>query len=156
MIPSCACVAMTNAAAGGGGGGGGGGSGSPTVSLSNMSISAFATNATATATYLVQSDGTADQQINGGASSVLENWISDPSQAGSYEVQAILASGTAPTGTFGSYQILTADRSWSLANGLKNNSTKSCALTVTIRKTGTTTVLATATITLSAESDSLA
>jgi hypothetical protein len=131
---------LMKAAAGGGGGGGGG----PTISLSNVSATISGTS-TVSATYSVRSDGTV--QTNG---SFFENWISDPASAGNYEVQAVLSSGDTPSGTLGSYLALTSNRTWTLTNPI-SGTTKACVLTVTIRKTGTATVLATATITMSAE-----
>lgn len=126
--------------------------GAPTISISNRTASKVVVNGTATATYTINADG--GVYINGGASPV-ENWISDPSQESHYDVQATLVSGTSPSGS-ALATWLSPTAGWSLVNAAKDNSVISCVLTVKIREHASGTVKATATITISAESDSLA
>ena len=146
MIPSCSTVAIKKAAGGGGGGG------SPTITLSNASPSKSGTGSQ-TAAYSVNSDGTV--KLNGSAT-VFENWISDATKAGNYQVRATFVSGnTLSSGTLGTWMTLTSNRFWNLTNAASNDTTLSTVLTVEIRDTATSTVRATATITISATSTSI-
>jgi hypothetical protein len=102
---------------------------------------------TATAIYAVNADGTVSK--NG---SFFENWISSPSKAANYDVLATVSSGPSPTGTIGSWLQLNANRSWSLTNAGRDDSTLSCDLLIQIRERSTGTVKVSATVTLSATS----
>jgi hypothetical protein len=142
MIPSCAIVGTAGSAGGGG---------SPTITLTNTTCSDAVTGGTATATYQVDSNGKIYKN-----SVFFENWISDAALAGDYQVRATLSSGDTPSGTLGSWLALTSDRYWDLINAAQDDSTLSCALIVEIRDAATSTVRATATITISATSRSVA
>lgn len=108
------------------------------------------TNATggglpATVGFTLSADGHAyDQSLV-----LLEEWCSPTALAGDYEVFATLTSGALSTGTTGSWLALTADRTWTKT--VASPSTGTAAFTVEIRRIGTTTVLDTATINITAD-----
>jgi hypothetical protein len=93
-----------------------------------------------TATYSINSNGT----YTGGS------WNSSTTAGSGYEVKATLTSGSLTTGTTDSWLALSSNRSWSVTDSTQNNAPKSASFTLQIRATGTTTVLDSATITLTA------
>ena len=103
------------------------------------------------ARYQLDSDGKV-YKFTGTTASVpttfVENWVSPNSAAGDYECFATLNSGSLQTGTTGSWLALTSDRLWGTA--VTGIGTQSASVTITIRKVGTTTNLASATITFEA------
>lgn len=77
------------------------------------------------------------------------NWVTPTSSAGAaYEARATVISGS-PAGTFGTWQALNANRSWSLSRSAVG--TSSASFTVEIRRASDGTVLDSATITLEAQ-----
>lgn len=107
--------------------------------------------ADATAAFSLESDGDIVATENGIASD-LGDWISPKVGMGNYDVKATLLSGTLTAGTTGSNLNLGTTRSWSRAQTSVGSSSAQIRLDITV--TGTTTpVLATATITLSAQVD---
>ena len=118
--------------------------------LHNQSLYASAVNSTATASYQIASSGNV---IGNGAT--LEAWlIGTGANSSSYEVMATQSSGSAVSGTLGSWLNCGTNRSWSISNGARNNSVITGVISVQIRDVATQTVQASASITLSAESDS--
>lgn len=79
----------------------------------------------------------------------LEQWCTPTSQATNYEVLATLNYGSVSGDPTGSWLLLTNTREWIVFAGINN--IEQAQLTVQIRRTGTTTVLDTATITLTAD-----
>lgn len=124
--------------------------GAPSTSASlhdqSISISSFAT---AVASYQIGSDGKARD----GAGNVLESWLLGGGPASNYEVQATYSSGAVPSGTLATWLNCGSSRTWFVSNGARNNSVISSAISVQIRDVATQTVQASASITLSAESD---
>jgi len=120
-----------------------------TIVLSNQSIQDFTGGArAATAGYRLTSGGLAQSLVNT-TYTTLETWCTPTSEAGNYEVFATLVSGSTPSGTIGSWVALSTTREWALSSNI--GLSKVCQLSLQIRKIGTTTVLATATIDLDAD-----
>jgi hypothetical protein len=108
--------------------------------------------ATATAGYQLESDGDIGQrdQSSGGLYTDVGDWIAPKGMAGAaYECQATLVSGTLSSGTTGSWLALNVTRTWTVS---ATSTLKSCTFTLEIRLAATGTVLATMTVTLTAES----
>lgn len=131
-----------------------------TIALSNHSVSAVATGfakskISALSTGVLEGEKTEISTVT--TTTYGSEWASDqPSTAGSdYEVLATQVSGDAISGTMGSWLSLSADRSWSISASASAGSllNRSGVVRLQIRKAGTTTVLATGDITLSAFSD---
>ena len=118
------------------------------VAISNQTISDVQIGTDANATYSVNSDGTVTD------TGFIENWVTPTSAApGSYEVRATKNSGDTPGGSaLGTWLALSSSRTWTL-NALFTGSPSvaGCSLTVEIRLGAT--VLSTATISLSADSE---
>ena len=81
--------------------------------------------------------------------SQFEQWDSISSTVGNYEVRATYNSGTTPTGTLNTWLNLGTTQEWSL--NAPTGNFRTCNLTIEIRDTATSTIRATATLTL--ESD---
>lgn len=120
--------------------GGGGGSGGTFNGLADTSVSSIGIASSETATFSINSDGT----YTGGT------WNSSSSVGSSYEVQATVTSGSLTSGTTGSWLSLSSNRSWSLTDPSQNNAKATATFTLQIRQAGTTTVLDSATISLTA------
>ena len=120
-----------------------------TIVLSNQYVQDFTGGArAATAGYRLTSGGLAQSLVNT-TYTTLETWCTPTSEAGNYEVFATLVSGSTPSGTIGSWVALSTTREWALSSNI--GLSKVCQLSLQIRKIGTTTVLATATIDLDAD-----
>lgn len=121
------------------------------VQLNDQSISAVAVGGTATASYAISNTG----NVIGTPGGTLEAWLTGTgATASNYEVMATLASGSvAVTGTLSSWLSCGSYNQWSLSNPTQNNSVRTSVLTVQIRDVATHTVQASASVTLSAESD---
>lgn len=119
------------------------------ISITNQTISAFVFSPnTAEAGYRLNSNGKAYKNENG-VFTELETWCTPTSQAGNYEARVTVNSGSTPTGAVGSWVALSSTRDWTISettSGINNLSN----FTVEIRRTGTTTVLDSATIDLTA------
>lgn len=117
----------------------------PSVSLSNQFLAETSTGVTVSS-YSVGSDG----KVRDHNSFILESWLLGGGSAADYEVMATLQSGALTSGTTGSWLNCGTTRTWSVANGARNNTIVSAVIFVQIRRG--TTIGASATITLSAES----
>jgi hypothetical protein len=107
---------------------------------------------TATASYQIASNGKVFKTI-GVTTTEIEQWCTPTSAAGNYEVFATLNSSTGSglsSGTTGSWLALTSNRTWTVTESTSGN-LSGAELGMQIRKIGTTTVLATATINIEAE-----
>lgn len=139
-----ACIASTGAAGGGGGGGAG------IVNLSTTEVIGIEVSpGTASAEYQLNVDGTAYGIVSLGGTYAIEAWCNPAIYYANYEVLATLLSGTLDSGTTGSWQALTASRSWA-------NSTTAAAvntsLSLAIRAVSNPgVVLASANVNLSSE-----
>ena len=130
-----------------------GSGGAPKIQLTTPITVAYASGGflSATTGYRVANDAF----IYTGTGSVspsysqFEQWDSVPSTVGNYEVRATLNSGTTPTGTLNTWLNLGTTQTWTLTAPTGNFRT--CNLTIEIRDTATSTVQATAILTL--ESD---
>lgn len=121
------------------------------VQLHNQYVYVAVTNATATASYQIASNGNV---VGGG--STLEAWLTGAGMSSAnYEVMATQSSGSTVSGTLGSWLNCGTSRTWSISNGARNNSVITGVISVQIRDVATHTVQASASITLSAESDNL-
>lgn len=124
------------------------GTSSVIVSLSNQSITSSAAATYVFAGYVLNSSGAVEQNTTLTGVVKIGDWVVPNSAASNYEVLATVVSG-APLGTFGSWLALSTTRSWSIFTTGTGNS-QTCSFTVQIRRIGTTTVLANATINLTA------
>ena len=127
------------------------GAGEPRITLTNQTIPASALDpADATAAYTLEADGDVSQSVNGTPTD-LGDWIAPKVGLANYEVFATLNSGSLTAGTTGSWVDLTLGPTW-----VRNRTTVGSAaanITVQIRRKFTTTVLASATISLTADVD---
>lgn len=119
-----------------------------TVTIGDEFISSTrVASGTAVSTYTLSSTGDINQTVNTNTTDI-GDWITPKSAAANYECFATLSSGTLSSGTTGSWLALTSSRSWT--RNQSTNGTSTAVIVVQIRKTGTSTVLDTATITLEA------
>lgn len=102
----------------------------------------------ATAGYRLTSTGSAQVLVDTTFTTV-ETWCTPTSQASNYEALVTVTTGTLSSGTAGSWVALSSTQTWTRTASI--GSSQFCQFTVQIRKTGTTTVLDTATITLEAD-----
>jgi len=119
------------------------GEGAVSLSNSNAYASDFAP-ATATATYTLGSDGSISSTGNPSAF-----WIDPQLGMPAFECRATLVAGSITSGTVGSWLSLGTNRSWESTRSIVGS--QSGALDIEIRKIGTTTVLATARITVAVD-----
>jgi hypothetical protein len=127
--------------------------GGPRIALSSTNVDATAIDPSdATAAYTLENDGDILSTVNGVVTD-LGDWMSPKiaSLAANYEVMATVTGGSVSGGTTGSWLNLGSNRSWTRAQTSAGSSF--ATLTVQIRRTGTATVLASATIDLSAQVD---
>jgi hypothetical protein len=116
-----------------------------TITLHNDTYTTIEEGFTAEAIFTLSPDGTATGLFGGS----FQNYTyRDGDIAANYEVKATLTSGTFTTGTAGSWLNLATEREWTARQTTVG--TKTTTATFEIRKVGTTTILATATITLTA------
>jgi len=141
MLPGMAgrAGALGSSSSGGSGGGGGG-----AVTLYSSTYSDDEIGTVANANFQLASTGTATGVSTGSYLSYA--WTSGT--ASDYDVLVTLTSGTFSTGTTGSWLNLGTTRSWSVSRA--TNGSKTATATFQIRHAVSLTVLATATITLTA------
>ena len=128
----------------------GGGSSAVTITVSPQYILAFNLGTT-TAAYQLNASGAANQSINGGAYTLLENWCVPASEAGNYECYATLVSGVldGASAVTGSWLALSTTRSWLVSRSTPG--VTDAILDIGIRRVGDTTILASGDISLYAE-----
>lgn len=120
-----------------------------TIFISDQFISDFTGGArAATAGYRLTSGGLAQSLVNT-TFTTLETWCTPTAEAVNYEVFITIVSGGLTSGTTGSWVALSTTQTWTLQFAVPNSG--QCVFTAQIRKVGTATVLATATITLEAD-----
>ena len=122
--------------AGGEPGGGG-------VSLANLTVEAEQPEPVALAVYSLTSTG--KRQATGIDEA---NWITPAMGMANYEVRATLLSGSVSSGSTGSWLSLGTTRSWTRDRA--SNGSASCGLLIEIRRTSDLSVVASASITLTA------
>lgn len=119
------------------------------IAITNRTISAFVFPPnTAEAGYRLGADGKVYKYENG-VFTEIETWCTPTSQASNYEARVTVNSGSTPTGSVGTWAALSSTRSWTISettSGVNNLSN----FNVEIRRTGTTTVLDSAVIDLTA------
>lgn len=119
------------------------------ISISNQNIIDGTGGArTATAGYRLTSGGQAQSLINTTFTN-LEQWCTPTSQAGNYEARVTVNIGALSSGTTGTWVALSTTQTWTLVVPVGNS--ELCEFLVEIRRTGTTTVLDSATIELLAD-----
>lgn len=123
--------------------------GGPRVAITDQSPSGFAFSpGTAFAGYKLTTAGKV--QTSAGSYADVEDWITPTSAAsGSYEARATLNSGTLTSGTTGSWLALSSTREWTVEASV---GMADASLTIEIRRGST--VLDSATVTLSAQVES--
>lgn len=126
---------------------------------SSVIVSVFDTNinavrvglvGTATAAYQLDSIGRIFRVVNGSATQI-GNWVIPALEASNYEVYATGTEGFITGSPLGSWLALSSTRQWTVTQGTYGE--RSDILIVEIRKIGTTTVLDTATIGLTASKE---
>lgn len=126
------------------------GTSAPVISITNQSsYSSASTPSTATNGYQLSNNGKVYTQSPGGTYNYIEDWVTPNSLASSYEALVTVTSGTLSSGTSGSWVALSSTQNWTVTRSTIG--TKTCTFTVEIRKVGTTTVLDSATIDITAE-----
>lgn len=101
----------------------------------------------ADATYSINANGTVT--INGNNTPEY-HWLPNNSLSGSYEIKAVFVGGdTSPIGTYNTYVNMGTDTSWTLTAPYGSN--YSAIISLSIRRTGTTTVIATANVDFNAD-----
>lgn len=120
------------------------------VNSTNQDVYAF-TAAPGTATAQFEMKNNADMvKYENGISTNLGVWVIPPSaSAGSFEVKATPTSGTVTGGTTGSWISLSSGASWDVVRSTVG--IKSCTMTIEVRRTGTTLVIGSFSVTLTAE-----
>lgn len=125
-----------------------------TVNITGRAIaSGTLAPADSSAQYLLRSDGTSAEVTTLGGTININNQWGRPDEAGvgaDYEVRATLQSGSLTSGTTGSWQNLGSNRSWTVQRAGSSVGTSSAQILVEIRRAGTTDVIDSATITLTA------
>lgn len=120
------------------------------VSITNQIVSKSTVGTDAYARYQLDTDGKVykfEGTTAGTPTTYIEDWVEPNSEANNYECFATLDSGSIQTGNTGSWRSLASlDSMWGVAD--TGGGTQAASLTITIRKTGTTTNLTSATITL--------
>jgi len=103
--------------------------------------------------YFLTAGGQVAQSTQAGGinPSNIEQWVTPTSAAPNYEARVTVVSGTLSGGSgAGTWLALSSTRQWYVEEFTSGN-INTCVFTVEIRRTGTTTVLDSATITLTAE-----
>lgn len=120
-----------------------------TVDISDVSpSSAVEGTPPATAIYQLRNDATVWMTDGDNTLVEISTWINNVANVGNYEVMVTVNSGTTPSGTIGAWQSLSSARTWTLARG--TTGTSICSLNVQIRRSADSTVVDTATISMSA------
>lgn len=104
---------------------------------------------TALTGYRLTSAGLAQTQSGTGSFTTVETWCTPTGEAINYDVLVTITSGTLTSGTAGTWVSLSTTQTWT--RGAAIGLSELCTFTVQIRRTGTGTVLDTATITLDAD-----
>lgn len=122
------------------------------ISITDQSI--FDLDASdAYAYYFLTSGGqvASSTQAGGTSPTTLEQWCTPTSQASNYEARVTVTTGTLSGGSgTGTWLALSSTRNW-FVNESRSGASTLCIFTVEIRRTGTTTVLDSASITLEAQ-----
>ena len=126
------------------------GAGGYKVTLTDRSVysSGFSPVATTGGYYLTS--GGLVQVDQGVGLTTVDNWVVPAGAASIFEVFATITSGTVTTGTTGSWLALSSTRSWTKTRS-GTAGISQVFLAMQIRQIGTTTVLATANIDITAE-----
>lgn len=127
--------------------------GAALINFNAGTISRIAIAAISTASINFRTDGTITT-VGSGYTNI--GWTSTSTGVGNdYEIRATVTNGTLSGGTSGSWLALSSNRQWSKIDNTQDDGPASVTLTFEIRKTGTTTVLDSESITLSADANSL-
>jgi hypothetical protein len=127
----------------------GGAASAVTITVDTAAIYGFNPGGTADAQYQLGTGGGAFEIVNSGVASLLYNWCVPASQTANYEVYASLVSGSLSGGSSATdtWLPMTSTRTWFVST----TSILSAELNVGIRRIGTTTILDSADIYLTAE-----
>lgn len=127
----------------------GGDDGGNPITLTDQAVQHVSGGGTsANAEYRLGSDGVAYTRTGTNSYTSVGNWCTPTSLAGDFEVLATPTTGTTSSGTTGSWLALTSTQTWAVTANI--GATKSCTMTVEVRRVGETTTLDTATITFEA------
>lgn len=123
---------------------------SVTIFITDQSVTDFTgASRSASTGYRLTSAGLAQTQSGLGAYTTVETWCTPTSEAINYEVLVTVTAGALSSGTSGTWVPLSSTQTWTRTASIGLSSL--CTFTVQIRRTGTSTVLDTATITLEAD-----
>lgn len=125
-----------------------------TITIADTSVYAYNFDAIATAVYQLTSAGAINQIVNGSTTG-LGTWLTPQTNMGNYEVYTTTVSGLqgTTTATINGWANLGSSRSWTRIKGAASSGIQTWTFQLQIRKVGTTTILDTANITLTAEVD---
>jgi len=125
------------------------GTGLPVISITDQNLINVTFSPTnSTQSYRLDANGKV-YDVKNGSASFIEDWVTPTGAASSYEAFVTVTSGTLSSGTSGSWVALSSTRDWSVTR--TSVGVNACTFTVDIRKVGTSTVLDSATIDLTAE-----
>jgi hypothetical protein len=127
-----------------------GSSANAVVNFVDQTIYAFALSGTAVAAYQVNSNGSDYQTVNA-STTVLTQWVTPAYVGGNYEVYATLTSGTLSSGTVLTWLPTSGNPTWQRVAAGASPNYQFANLTMQVRAVGTTTVLDTWNISLTAE-----
>lgn len=121
------------------------------VDFVSQTISAITVSGGASAQYQVKSDGFDYATANPNAGTTSKQWINITALAPNYEVYATLSSGSLSSGTTGSWLATTTNPVWVVSIAGPTSGINTGVLAMQVRLIGSTTVLDTWQITLTAE-----
>lgn len=129
----------------------GGGASAVTITLNAQFIYAYNALGTASAAYQLNSNGKAYYSQNGGGYIFLEDWCVPSAEAVNYECYASIVFGTldGSSSATGTWLALSTSRAWLVARPTMG--IEDAIINIGIRRVGTSTILASADITLQAE-----
>ena len=104
---------------------------------------------TASATYSLTAAGLEEIVRSVFGTQLSRTFFRPSTNLANYEVRATLVSGALTSGTTGTFQALGVTRSWNVSVSAPGSA--NAVLTIEIRRIGTTTILATATVDITAE-----
>jgi hypothetical protein len=120
-----------------------------TVSINDQSVSDITISpTTAIAAYSINSDGT----VRDHDGALLETWLLTGA-ASSFEVRATLSSGSTPGGTLGTWLACSTTREWTITGS--SPVPVSCVLLIEIRNASTMVTLDSASVTMTAQRDTV-
>jgi hypothetical protein len=125
----------------------------PSINPVNISDDTASKDAPGAATAVASVTFGTDRRVRDQDSVILQTWLASGYSSSNYQIQATKLSGSAPTGTLGSWLSLSANRTWSISETGGVAGTTTCKLKIEIRDAALpNTIRDTATFTITADS----